>query len=47
MPLGDTYTESDVWPGTGPGGTQRIVVGNNGGDVWYSPDHYGTFRPFP
>jgi RHS repeat-associated protein len=37
------YTESDVWPGTGPRGTERIVRGNNG-EVWYTPDHYGTFR---
>lgn len=37
------YTESDVWPGTGPRGTERIVVGANG-EVWYTPDHYGNFR---
>lgn len=37
------YTESDVWAGTGPRGTERIVVGRRG-EVWYSPDHYGTFR---
>jgi RHS repeat-associated protein len=44
-PLG-YYTESDVWPGTGPRGTERIVTGQNG-EVWYSPDHYGTFRSWP
>ena len=37
------YTESDVWPGPGSRGTERIVVGANG-EVWYSPDHYGNFR---
>jgi guanyl-specific ribonuclease Sa len=35
------YTESDVWPGL-PRGPERIVGG--GGQYWYSPDHYGTFR---
>jgi guanyl-specific ribonuclease Sa len=40
------YSESDVWPGPGPRGTERIVMGD-GGEVWYSPDHYGTFRPWP
>jgi ribonuclease T1 len=37
------YIESDVWPGPGPRGTERVVVGSNG-EVWYTPDHYGTFR---
>jgi RHS repeat-associated protein len=37
------YTESDVWPGPGPRGTERVVRGD-GGEAWYSPDHYGTFR---
>jgi guanyl-specific ribonuclease Sa len=37
------YTESDVWPGTGPRDTERLVIGRNG-EVWYTPDHYGTFR---
>lgn len=37
------YTESDVWAGTGPRGTERIIVGRKG-EVWYTPDHYGTFR---
>jgi hypothetical protein len=37
------YTESDVWPGVSSRGTERIVVGSNG-EVWYSPDHYGTLR---
>ncbi len=36
------YTETDVWPGTGPRGTQRLVIGRNG-EVWYTPDHYATF----
>ncbi|WP_291377441.1 RHS repeat-associated core domain-containing protein [Demequina sp.] len=40
------YTESDVWPGVGPRGTERIVIGGNG-EAWYSPDHYGTFRSWP
>jgi RHS repeat-associated protein len=40
------YTESDVWPGPGPRGTERIVVGD-GGEVWYTPDHYGNFRSWP
>jgi RHS repeat-associated protein len=39
------YTESDVWPGPGPRGTERIVVGGNG-EAWYTPDHYGTLRRF-
>jgi len=38
------YHEADVWPGTGPRGTERIVVGNSG-EVWYTPNHYGTLRP--
>lgn len=38
------YRETDVWPGTGPRGTERLVVGN-GGEAWYTPDHHGTFRP--
>jgi RHS repeat-associated protein len=37
------YTETDVWAGTGPRGTERLVIGRNG-EVWYTPDHYGTFR---
>jgi ribonuclease T1 len=40
------YTESDVWPGPGPRGTERIVTGE-GGEVWYTPDHYGTFWAWP
>ncbi|MCB1281222.1 MAG: hypothetical protein KDB18_06840 [Salinibacterium sp.] len=40
------YSESDVWPGTGPRGTERIITGKNG-ETWYSPDHYGTFRSWP
>ncbi|NYI41875.1 RHS repeat-associated core domain-containing protein [Demequina lutea] len=43
-PLG-YYTESAVWPGAP--GTERIVVGQKPGEVWYSPDHYGTFRSWP
>jgi hypothetical protein len=43
QPLG-YYTESDVWAGPGSRDTERIVVGA-GGEVWYSPDHYGSFRP--
>ncbi|MCY7289486.1 MAG: hypothetical protein LH624_14890, partial [Cryobacterium sp.] len=39
------YSESDVWPGPGSRGTERVVTGNGGG-AWYSPDHYGTFRPW-
>jgi ribonuclease len=38
-----SYTESDVWPGTGPRGIERIVRGRRG-ELWYTPDHYGTFR---
>lgn len=37
------YTESDVWPGPGPRGTERVVRGRDG-EAWYTPDHYGTFR---
>jgi guanyl-specific ribonuclease Sa len=40
------YTESDVWPGPGRRGAERIVVGGPG-EVWYSPDHYGTFLEWP
>lgn len=40
------YKESDVWPGPGPRGTERIVVGDRG-EVWYTPDHYGTFWRWP
>jgi guanyl-specific ribonuclease Sa len=42
-PLG-YYSESDVWASTNSSrGTERIVVGKNG-EVWYTPDHYGSFR---
>ncbi|MFT4036160.1 MAG: ribonuclease domain-containing protein [Patulibacter sp.] len=37
------YTESDVWPNAGRRDSERIVRGKHG-EVWYSPDHYGTFR---
>jgi RHS repeat-associated protein len=37
------YTESDVWAGTGPRGAERLIVGKRG-EVWYTPDHYKTFR---
>ncbi|TFB87583.1 hypothetical protein E3O44_10855 [Cryobacterium algoricola] len=40
------YSESDVWPGTGSRGTERVVTGGSG-EVWYTPDHYGTFRSWP
>jgi RHS repeat-associated protein len=44
-PLGH-YTESDVWPGSpGSRGAERIVMGRTG-EMYYSPDHYGTFRQF-
>jgi RHS repeat-associated protein len=37
------YKESDVWPGSpGSRGSERLVVGD-GGEVYYSPDHYETF----
>ncbi|WP_261558046.1 ribonuclease domain-containing protein [Frankia tisae] len=42
QPLG-YYREVDVWPGPGPRGTQRLIIGGNN-EVWYSPDHYATFR---
>ncbi len=44
QPIG-YYTESGVWPGAP--GTERIVIGQQPGEVWYSPDHYGTFRSWP
>ncbi len=40
------YKESDVWPGPGPRGAERIVVGGPS-EAWYSPDHYGTFLEWP
>ena len=43
-PLG-YYIESGVWPGAP--GTERIIIGQQPGEVWYSPDHYGTFRTSP
>jgi guanyl-specific ribonuclease Sa len=45
QPLG-YYHETDVWPLSGPRGTERIVTGD-GGEAWYTPDHYGTFMPWP
>lgn len=36
------YTKRDVWPGPGPWGTERIVVGGPG-EVWYTLNHYRTF----
>jgi guanyl-specific ribonuclease Sa len=32
--------------GVGGPGPQRIVTGG-GGEVWYTPDHYKTFRRMP
>ena len=38
------YTETDVWPrGTGGRGAQRLIFGK-GGEVYYTADHYRTFR---
>lgn len=39
-----TGTQHDVIPTPGIDGTglQRIIIGN-GGEIWYSPDHYETF----
>ncbi len=36
------YTEMDVWAGTGPRGTERLVIGR-GGEVYYTPNHYESF----
>lgn len=36
------YTEMDVWAGTGPRGTERLVIGR-GGEVYYTPDHCQSF----
>lgn len=36
------YTEMDVWAGTGPRGTERLVTGR-GGEVYYTPNHYESF----
>jgi RHS repeat-associated protein len=41
QPLG-YYTETDIWPGLGPQGSERLVFGNSG-EVYYTPDHYHTF----
>lgn len=30
-------------PNTGGPGPQRVIIGQDG-DVWYTPDHYNTFR---
>lgn len=39
------YTEHVVrTPGITQVGPQRIITGN-GGEVWYTPDHYKTFTP--
>jgi RHS repeat-associated protein len=40
-PLG-YYTETDVWPGPGPRGAERLVFGTNG-EVYYTNDHYRSF----
>jgi guanyl-specific ribonuclease Sa len=38
------YHESDVWPSRGsPRGAERLVFGKNA-EVYYSPDHYRSFR---
>ena len=38
------YTETDVWPrGPGGRGAQRLIFGK-GGEVYYTADHYRTFR---
>ena len=45
LPEGINYREYDVNPyvkGQGRG-TERIVIGNDG-SVWYTNDHYQTFR---
>ena len=37
------YTESDVWPGSpGNRGPERLIFGQ-GGDVYYTPNHYKNF----
>jgi guanyl-specific ribonuclease Sa len=33
-------------PGINGPGAQRVVVGQ-GGEIYYTPDHYGTFVPVP
>lgn len=37
------YREADVWPRHGSRGSERVLVGRDG-EVWYTPDHYGTAR---
>jgi ribonuclease T1 len=44
LPRGGTYIESDIWPSRGRSrGVERLVFGQNG-DVWFTEDHYETFK---
>ena len=36
------HTIGAVWPGSA--GTDRNLIGQQLGEIRYSPDHYGTFR---
>ena len=38
------YSESDVWPGTGPRGTERIITGKNRGIRQTTMGHLGVGR---
>jgi guanyl-specific ribonuclease Sa len=44
LPRGGTYIESDIWPSRGRSrGTERLIFGQNG-EVWFTEDHYETFK---
>jgi ribonuclease T1 len=44
LPRGGTYMESDIWPSAGRSrGTERLIFGQNG-EVWFTEDHYETFK---
>lgn len=44
LPRGDTYIESDIWPSRGRSrGTERLIFGKDRA-VWFTGDHYETFK---
>jgi hypothetical protein len=45
LPTGDTFHEYDVYPRAcgAHRDAARIVLDNNTGATWFTPDHYSTF----
>ncbi len=49
LPAGEKYREYDIDPKPKAKGArrgpERVVVNENTGQAWYTPDHYDTFIP--